>query len=101
MNKYCFIDTETTGTEVNVHGLVQVAALMVYDGDIMDKIDLNMRPFPDKAFSATALETIGKTREELDAQPNPREQWAMFTSWLQKHVDRYDKLDKFGKSSFV
>lgn len=94
MNKYFFVDTETTGTEVKVHGLVQLSGLVVIGGDIVDTIDLMMHPFREKAYSMGALEVIGKSREEIDAYPDPRTQHAMFLSFLSKHVDKYDKADK-------
>ena len=93
MNKYFFVDTETTGVE-NVHGLVQVSGLVVVGGDIIDQIDLMMHPFPDKAISMGALKVIGKSREEIDALPDPREQHSMFLQFLSKHVSKYDRTDK-------
>lgn len=99
-DKYVFIDTETTGVDPKVHGVVQVAALMVYGGDIQDKINLDIAPFPDDAINMQALDVIGKTREEIEAYPHPRTQWAAFTAWLQRHIDRYDKFDKARFAAF-
>lgn len=95
MSKIIFLDTETTGVEVEKHALVQIGAIIEVDGEVKEKINLNIAPFPGAEISETALRVIGKTEEELQEYPDGIEQFREFKKVLAKHVDKYDKADKF------
>ena len=44
MTKLLYIDTETTGLYPNKHGLTQVAAIVVIDGEEVDSCNLDINP---------------------------------------------------------
>lgn len=93
--KLLYIDTETTGLYAPGAGLVQVAGIVEIDGVEVETFDLRCRPFPGDTYNAQALEIIGRTREELEALPDPADTFRELLDVLDRHVNRYDKTDKF------
>ena len=47
MKKILWLDVETTGLDPNRNGLIQLAILMDIDGELVDKIQINIQPFDD------------------------------------------------------
>ena len=95
MSKLLFIDCETTGLYAPGAGLVQVAGIVEIDGEEVETFDLRCRPFPGDLLNKDALQIIGKTREELAALPDPADTFRELLDVLDRHVDRFDKADKF------
>ena len=95
MSKIMFIDTETTGLEIERHALVQIGAIIEIDGEVKEKINLDIAPFPNAEISESALRVIGKSPSELTAYPSSVSQYKEFKSILAKYVDKYNKADKF------
>ncbi len=93
--KLLHIDTETTGLYAPGAGLVQVAGIVEIDGEEVETFDLRCRPFPGDLLNKDALQIIGKTREELAALPDPADTFRELLDVLDRHVDRFDKADKF------
>ena len=92
--KFLYLDTETTGLDAERNGLVQVSAIMVIGGKEEGEIDLLVRPFEGAAIEDKALEVNRRTRQEIAAFPEEREQLAAFTKWMDEFVDRFDAQDK-------
>ncbi|HPK19635.1 MAG TPA: 3'-5' exonuclease, partial [Syntrophales bacterium] len=86
---------ETTGLYAPGAGLVQVAGIVEIDGEEVETFDLRCRPFPGDLLNKDALQIIGKTREELAALPDPADTFRELLDVLDRHVDRFDKADKF------
>ena len=95
MSKLLHLDVETTGLYAPGAGLVQVAGIVEIDGEEVETFDLRCRPFPGDLLNKDALQIIGKTREELAALPDPAETFRELLDVLDRHVDRFDKADKF------
>lgn len=93
--KLLFIDTETTGLYAPGAGLVQVAGIVEIDGQEVEEFNLWARPHKGDLLNKEALDVIGKTREELAALPDPADTFREFLDILDRHVDRFDKTDKF------
>lgn len=93
--KLLFIDTETTGISPQQNGVVQISGIIDIDGEVKEEFDFHCRPFPNKIMDIKALEVIGKTKEEVLALPDPREAYQKILTTWQKHINRYDKNDKF------
>lgn len=93
--KTIWIDTETTGTDPSKHAVIQIAMMTEINGKIMDKEVFNIRPFDGDSIEDKALEVNGITREELDKYPLPGETFPKIIALLNKHIDQYDRLDKF------
>ena len=95
MSKLLHLDVETTGLYAPGAGLVQVAGIVEIDGEEVETFDLRCRPFPGDLLNKDALQIIGKTREELAARPDPADTFRELLDVLDRHVDRFDKADKF------
>lgn len=93
--KFCFIDTETTGTNPKENGLVQLAGRLVVNGKVVDEFNINSAPFSTDVIEERALEVTGLTREIIQAYPHPRESYLDFTKKLGRHCDKYKRSDKF------
>ena len=98
--KTIWVDTETTGTDPNRHGIIQLAAIIEIDGNDVAEINLRIRPFPTDEIDSKALGVSGVTEEQLSSFATPNMVWRTITGELGKHVDKYDKLDKFTFAGF-
>jgi DNA polymerase III epsilon subunit-like protein len=86
--KYCFIDTETTGTFARKHGLIQIA------GSIMN-VHADGNKYEIDEINEEALAVNGQSRETIMKYPEPARAYSDFVALLAKHVDKYTKTDKF------
>lgn len=95
--KLAFIDLETTGTQPDKHGVIQIAALLCrYDDHLVDleELSFNVAPFPDDVIEDEALAVSGTTREQLATFAPPAEVHGQLTDALGRHCDRYNSKDK-------
>lgn len=93
--KIAYIDVETTGLDPNRHAIIQLAALIEIDGEVVDTLNLNIRPFPEDVIDESALAVTGKTIEEVMSYPMAYDGYHAITETLTRHVKKYDKRDKF------
>lgn len=94
MRKLCFIDTETTGTEPKVHGLIQLAGLIVIDDAEVASFNYHIAPFEADVIEDSALVVNKISREELATFVKPRLVYDAIQSILTRHVDKFNKQDK-------
>jgi len=115
--KKVFLDIETTGLIPEKHGIIQIAMLMDIDGEVMDEMLIDVQPFsqdmiclPDgqeelfwsrKQFTeiypddlTTALQPSGILIKDIVDFDLPLEGHQKIVEFLDKHIDRYDKVDK-------
>lgn len=95
--KALYFDVETTGLDANTAGLTQIAAILVIDGEEIDSFNFDINPYtyPTKVdISEDALRVTNKTVAMLKSYPDQKEQFNNFISFLDKHVNKYDKNDK-------
>lgn len=93
--KILYIDTETTGIIAKHHEITQIAALVEINGEIVDEINILSRPLHFDRINEEALRVTGKSLDELEKYPHPSESFPKFKAFLEKHIDKYDKSDKF------
>ena len=93
--KVLWVDLETTGTNPLRHGIIQLAALVEIDNEIIEEVDLRMRPMTKHEVDAEALEVNGVTEAQISEWPAQSDQYAAFEALLERYVNRYEKLDKF------
>jgi DNA polymerase-3 subunit epsilon len=94
--KVLWIDTETTGLDSSKCGLTEIAGIVEIDGKVIDRFDLRGNPlmhYP--RASVEALEKTGKTVREIHNYPRYEEMYNSLLAILDKHVDRYNREDKF------
>lgn len=93
--KYCFIDTETSGTDPEKNALLQLAGAIVINGKVMERFNIQSAPFPTDVIEPIALEINGLTEEVIRGYRGPRLAHLQFVQILAKYCDKYDKTDKF------
>ncbi len=93
--KILFIDLETTGIDPRKNGVVQIAGVIEIDGKVADEFEFKCGVYPDQILDAKALQVIGKTAQEIAAYPAPGLAYKGLLEVFDKHIDRYNKNDKF------
>ena len=94
MAKLLFLDTETTGTNPELHGINQIAAIMEVDGQEVERFEVRIKPWNDCQYELEALAVSGTHREDIDGFTPEAEAWALFTRFLGRHISKYYKDDK-------
>lgn len=95
MIKTLFFDVETTGLDPQKSCIVQLSGIIDIDGEVVEEFNFNIAPDPGAVVSDEALNVIGKTMAELVSYPSADEVYNQFIQLIEKHVDKYDKADKF------
>lgn len=93
-NVLVFNDTETTGLNPDVHGIVELAAIVIVDGVVKEHFHATMRPFPGVEINEEALAISGRTTEEVMSFDDPVAAYEDYTGMLRDYIDPYDKKDK-------
>ena len=93
--KILWIDTETGGTEPKTDALLQLAALIEVEGEIVDEINLKMQPFKNKVVSVDAIKTNGLSMEKIKTFEKPEKAYMHFYDFLSKHGKRKNKAERF------
>lgn len=90
-----YLDCETTGTDLKVHHMHQLAGIIVKDGVEIERFNLEFRPAVIETADAEALEKTRMSKEILSTRPLSHvEAYHMFVAILGKHCDKYNKKDK-------
>lgn len=97
--KYLFFDLETTGFGFDKCAIIQLGGIMVdVDDDFnmkpIDAINLKMCPAYGKMIDQRSLEINGYTIDDLKGFPSQEDSFNKFIKFLDKHVDRYNPVDK-------
>jgi len=96
--KLIYIDTETTGLDPRLCGMTEIACIVVEDGEQIDKKLLYINPntyTKQINIEMQALELTNKTLDDLESYPTSKGQFDEFIAFLDKHIDKYNKQDKF------
>ena len=94
--KHFFLDVETTGLDTRLHDIFQISGIITDANlNILESVDYRFCPFTLDTADPEALVKTGMTAESLSALPlTPREAYAGLNSLLERHCDRFNKLDK-------
>jgi len=95
--KILWIDCETTGFDEKRHAIIQLACILDDGkGNIIDELNLYMKPFLGDDISKDALEANGTTMEDLrsDHYMPPVSAFTKFIEFMSKYVNKYDSDDK-------
>lgn len=93
--KLLIYDCETTGVDSKECAIHQLSGMIVIDGEVKEKFDIKMRPHDGAKISDEALEVSGVTLEQISQYPTQFEGYRQITEILAKHVDKFNKQDKF------
>ena len=97
--KIFFYDLETTGIDYKINGIIQLGGIVCdleTDGKLVpiDGINLQMQPKDGKKVDLLALEVNGISIEKIQSYMKQEDAFKKFTKFLEKHVDKFNKLDK-------
>lgn len=95
MIKLLWLDTETTGLNVERCDIVQIAGIVIIDGKEQERFNLYCQPTNYESIEQEALNKNNLTIEKLKTFPLPQETYNKFKAILDKYIDRYNKDDKF------
>lgn len=95
MLKQLFFDLETTGTDSFKHGIHQLAGAILIDGKTIETFDIKVQPNAGAVLDEEALAVSGITIDTLRTYLPILEGYNQFTTMLGKHVNKFDKTDKF------
>jgi len=93
--KMLYFDTETGGLNPKENPLTQIAGVVEINGEVVEKFDIKMKPFPGQIVNDTALKVQNRTLEEIMAAPDPRDQFFKLLAIFNKYVKSFDRNDKF------
>lgn len=100
MIKTLYLDLETTGLDPVKNSVIQFAAIVEYDGEEVDRVDIKMQPFDDAEVEEEALAKIGITIDDMMGWVGHHEGFELVKEFLNRHIDPYDKNDKFWVAGF-
>jgi len=93
--KLCFLDVETTGTDPNENGIIQIAGIIDIDGKEMERFNFQIKPFECDIIKVKALGVNGITMNQIEKYPSANVVYPKFLHILDKYVEKFDRLDKF------
>ena len=94
INKLLFVDVETTSTDRLRSGVYQIAGIIEYE-KVYEEFNLFCNIFDTDIVDEKSLKAAGRTSLMLNELPNPVDIFQKFIDLLSKHVDRYNRNDKF------
>lgn len=89
--KIIWIDCETGGTNDTTDALIQLSAIIEMGGEVVDTIDLKMRPVKGRLVMADALQVQGRTMSDIDAFEDPVACFNKFYEFLRREPKAKDK----------
>lgn len=100
MAKILFYDLETTGLKSDKNGIHQLSAIVDIDGEVIEAINLKMKPFESDIIEESALEKCNVTLETIMSYDSPISQKIVLDKLLNRYVDKYNTKDKFHLSGY-
>ena len=77
------------------HGLFMIGGIIRIDGHVREKFRICCDVFAEDEFSPDATAKHGYTSEMIRGFQDPYDAYQQLIGFLSKHVDKYDKADKF------
>jgi len=96
--KVCWIDTETTGLDKNIHGIWQIAVLIDIDGQVVD--EQNFLCNPDTVWDEETKRFSSVSPEEVEEFTPISQVKTQLKKLLTKYVNQYDCSDKFTAAGY-
>lgn len=93
--KLAFLDMETTGLDPVENDIVEIGYVIDINKTVVEEGILNMAPHNPLTINPESLEIHHKTILDVSLMPTPHLQHRVFLNILGKHVDKYNKNDKY------
>ncbi len=94
-NKKCWIDVETGGLDYKKSCILTMGVLIDIDGEVIEELEIKMRPEADDLIDPRALKVNGITKEDYESWESQLIGYAKLMSLLTLHINKFDKNDKF------
>ena len=94
MDKIFWYDVETSGLKEEEHAILSLSGIIEIDGNIIDQINLKMKPFQGDKIVQEALDINGFSIEQIKTFDDPKIAFNKLINFLSKYINRYDKKDK-------
>ena len=78
--KLLFYDMETTGLDIEKHGVLQISGRVVIDGAIIEAFDFKVAPHDGAEYDPDALAVGNVTKEAVEAYSPMAEVCLLYTS---------------------
>ena len=98
--KIFYFDLETTGLDEKLHAIHQLSGAIEINGTVIEKFNYNIRPHEGALYDPEAMKLSMKTKELMQLGLPINHVYQIVVSMLSKHVNRYDKTDKFYLAGF-
>lgn len=93
--KRCFIDLETSGTDKELHGIIQIAGIVDINNEVSEKFNFNCNLFDHQEYTEDALKVNRYTVAQIESFDSPYYILVALLNVLDKYVDKYDSKDKY------
>ena len=94
-NKLFYFDTETTGLDPYKNDILQLAALIEINGEVVEEFQFCCQPFSYENVEQKALEVNNYDLEAIQKFDMPEDCYARLVDMLGKYVDKFNTFDKF------
>ena len=93
--KILYIDTETTGLDPVKNGILQISGIVEINNEQVEKFDIKIKPFETDEINPKSLDICKISLEDIKGFTSPEEGFKQLLEIFDRHVNRYDKNDKF------
>lgn len=93
--KLLYVDVETTGLDPVKHDVIQLAGIIEIDGTVKEEFEFKCQPHSLENCDPQALKIHGMDIATLLSFDSPRPVLGKLQDIWGKHVDKYNKADKF------
>jgi DNA polymerase-3 subunit epsilon len=90
-----FVDVETTGTDPNRNGIIQLSGIIDINGTEVERFNYQIKPYDDCEYTEEALKVNNTTKGEIDNFPPESEVFAKFDIRLKSNTVEFSKADKY------
>ena len=95
MSKVFWFDTETTGLYPDKCAIIQLAAIVEIDGEIVEELNYTIKPHNGALIEPRALEVNGRSEGEIMGYQPVRPFLDDFKKKLAQYINKFDPEDKF------
>jgi len=98
--KVLYFDVETTGRSADKNDITQISGIVEIGGKVAETFNLRCQPFSYENIEPEALEITGVSLDQLKSFPTPQEAFRDLLAVFDRHIDKYDKADKFTPAGY-
>ncbi len=93
--KILWFDTETTGLDENIHGIIQLGYVIEINKEVVEEKNFLIKPPKGTKVDKEALAINKMSLEKIRTFPEGREVYNQIQESWGKHCDKFTKEDKF------